>query len=130
MNKTFFSSAAWWSGEYDQLVSTVLSWSSVFSQGYNRMAKVGFEPKPCCRCRRRLTGVNTSPNNDDNMVSVQNLLSPFCCVLGKKHFTTLFLDWWPLQEVLNFIHISIKLKAKITNFNRTAIFRHLWKRSR
>ena len=44
------------------------------------------------------------------MVSVQNLLVPFCCVLGKTLHGT-FPAWWSWQEVLNFNHISIKLQA-------------------
>ena len=46
--------------------------------------------------------------------------------LGKTLYGTTT-AWWSWQAVLNFNQISIKLKNKITNFNRTAISWHLWK---
>ena len=44
-----------------------------------------------------------------DIVSVQNLLAQFCSPA-----------WWSWQAVLNFSHISIKVKKQIKNFNRTA----------
>ena len=41
--------------------------------------------------------------------SVQNLLTPFCFVLGKDTYGT-FPAWWSWQAILNFIIFSIKLK--------------------
>ena len=35
----------------------------------------------------------------------------------KRHFTTLSLGWWWWEEVLNFSHISIKLKNQNKSFN-------------
>ena len=29
-----------------------------------------------------------------DMVAVQNLLAPFLCVLGERHFTEFFFGWW------------------------------------
>ena len=46
-----------------------------------------------------------------DMVSVQNLLAPFCCVLGKDTLWHISLLWWSWQAVLNFSHISIKFQA-------------------
>ena len=45
----------------------------------------------------------------------------------ERHFTTLSPVWWSWQVVLNFSHISKKLKNQIKNFNRTAISWHLRK---
>ena len=59
-----------------------------------------------------------------NVVSVENVLVPFCCVLGKniiRHFS--------LFVVLDssFKFQSNLYKIKITNFNQTAIFWQLRK---
>ena len=43
-------------------------------------------------------------------VSVQNLLAPFCCVLGENTLRHFPLAWRSSQAVLNFSHICIKLK--------------------
>ena len=40
----------------------------------------------------------------------------------ERHLWALSPAWWPLQAVINFSHISLKLKKnKIKNFKRTAI---------
>ena len=44
-----------------------------------------------------------------------------------RHFTVLFPAWWSWQAVLNFSHISIKIKKRIKNFNRTVISWYLRK---
>ena len=49
-----------------------------------------------------------------DMVSVQNILALFGCILGKdtlRHFSPAWRSW---QAVLTFSHISIKLKLKIS----------------
>ena len=46
---------------------------------------------------------------------------------GQRHFMPLSPAWWSWQAVLNFSHISIKLKIKIKNFKRTAVSLHLQK---
>ena len=55
-----------------------------------------------------------------DMVSVQNLLVPFCCFLGKdtlRHFLQL---GGPEQAVPNFSHTFSKTKKLNKNFDRTA----------
>ena len=39
----------------------------------------------------------------------------------ERHFTEISSAWWSWQTVLNFSHISIKPKNKLTNLNCTAI---------
>ena len=53
-------------------------------------------------------------------VSAQNLLAPFSCVRGKRYFMALSPAWWSWQAVLNFSHISIKLKKNNKNFYQRA----------
>ena len=62
-----------------------------------------------------------------DVVAVRNLLVSFCCVLRKDILWQLSLLSDPTNPVLNFIHIFIRLKNKMKNFNRTAISWYLRK---
>ena len=59
-----------------------------------------------------------------DIISVQNLVAPLCCFVGKdiKYKVMAFFpagrSW---QAALNFSHSFIKLKKQIENFNQTAI---------
>ena len=48
-----------------------------------------------------------------DMVSVQNLLLPFCCVFEKKFSPKLSPVWRHWQPVFIFSHMFIKLKEEI-----------------